>query len=150
MADVSHQRADITSHPDVTEMRDRYDRVLGGRDVPLVDGPVFLTGLYCAISPWVVHFNSTQPALTTVNLIVGISVGLLGLGFTVMPARMYGLSWGMCVMGVWLVIAPWVVSSGGGPDKGIIISNAIIGGLTCLLGLLCLGVAMKSKRESHT
>ena len=47
MANVSHQRGDLSSHPDAQEMRARYDRVLGGRDVALVDGPVFLLGLSC-------------------------------------------------------------------------------------------------------
>ena len=42
MADVSHTRGDMASHPDVSEMRDRYDRMLGDRDVTLLDGPVFL------------------------------------------------------------------------------------------------------------
>lgn len=51
MANVSPTRGDITAHPDVSEMRDRYARMLGGRDVALVDGPVFLLGLYCAASP---------------------------------------------------------------------------------------------------
>ncbi len=50
MANVSHPRGDIAGHPDASEMRARYDRVLGGRDVALVDGPVFLLGLYCAVS----------------------------------------------------------------------------------------------------
>lgn len=51
MANVSPTRGDISSHPDVHEMRARYARMLGGRDVALVDGPVFLVGLYCAASP---------------------------------------------------------------------------------------------------
>ncbi|GAA2994242.1 hypothetical protein JCM13580A_53560 [Streptomyces drozdowiczii] len=33
--------------------------MMGGRDVALVDAPVFLVGLYCAVSPWVsvAHFR---------------------------------------------------------------------------------------------
>ncbi|MFG2501211.1 SPW repeat protein [Streptomyces sp. NPDC048441] len=147
MADVSH-RGDIAAHPDVSEMRDRYARVLGGRDVALVDGPVFLTGLFCAISPWVVHFTGSQPVLTTHNLIMGIAIGLLGLGFTVAPARMYGLSWAMCAMGVWMIVSPWVV--GDSPDTGVILTNIIIGGLTFLLGLACTGAAAKESRKADS
>ncbi|KUJ64749.1 hypothetical protein ACZ90_56575, partial [Streptomyces albus subsp. albus] len=95
MANVSPTRGDITSHPDASEMRDRYARVLGGRDVALVDGPVFLLGLYCAASPWIVHYTTSQPPLVTPNLIMGIAIGLLALGFTRAPERMYGLSWAM-------------------------------------------------------
>ncbi|MEU0834001.1 SPW repeat protein [Streptomyces sp. NPDC005969] len=144
MSNVSHTRADITSHPDVSEMRERYARMLGGRDVALVDGPVFLVGLYCAVSPWVLHFTASQPTLVQHNLIMGIAIAVLGLGFTVMPDRMYGLSWAICAMGIWMIISPWVVASS--PDMGVILNNVIIGGLAVLLGLLCVAVAMKSNR----
>jgi hypothetical protein len=145
MSNVSpHTRADITSHPDASEMRERYARMLGGRDVALVDAPVFLAGLYCAVSPWVLHFTASQPTLVQHNLIMGIAIAVLGLGFTVTPARMYGLSWAICAMGIWMIISPWVVGSS--PDMGVILNNVIIGGLAVLLGLACAGVAAKSHR----
>ncbi|MFB6783499.1 MULTISPECIES: SPW repeat protein [unclassified Streptomyces] len=144
MSNVSHTRADITSHPDVSEMRERYARMLGGRDVALVDGPVFLVGLYCAVSPWVLHFSASQPTLVQHNLIMGIAIAVLGLGFTAMPERMYGLSWAICAMGIWMIVSPWVVGSS--PDRGVILNNVIIGGLTLLLGLVCAGAAAKSNR----
>ncbi|MFF5842976.1 SPW repeat protein [Streptomyces massasporeus] len=142
MANVSPTRGDITSHPDASEMRDRYARVLGGRDVALVDGPVFLLGLYCAASPWIVHYTTSQPALVTHNLIMGIAIGLLALGFTRAPERMYGLSWAMCALGVWMIISPWVV--GESPDAGVVWNNIIIGALTVILGLVCAGTAAKA------
>ncbi|GHH93524.1 SPW repeat protein [Streptomyces capillispiralis] len=142
MANVSHPRGDITTHPDTHEMRARYDRVLGGRDVALVDGPVFLLGLYCAVSPWILHYTTSQPALVTHNLIVGIAIGLLALGFTAAPARMYGLSWAMCALGVWMIISPWIV--GDGPDAGVIWNNIIIGALAVILGAVCAATAAKS------
>ncbi|MBL1084620.1 SPW repeat protein [Streptomyces actinomycinicus] len=135
-------RGDISSHPDVSEMRDRYARMLGGRDVALVDGPVFLLGLYCAASPWIVHYSANQPALATHNLILGIAIGLLALGFTRAPERMYGLSWAMCAMGIWMIIAPWIV--GRAPDAGVIVNNIVIGALALALGLVCAGTAAKS------
>ncbi|MFC4500985.1 MULTISPECIES: SPW repeat protein [Streptomyces] len=135
MANVSPSRGDMSTHPDVSEMRARYDRMLGGRDVALVDGPVFLLGLYCAVSPWILHYTTSQPALMTHNLIVGIAIGLLALGFTAAPARMYGLSWAMCALGIWMIIAPWVV--GDSPDAGVAVNNIIIGALAIVLGALC-------------
>ncbi|MFD4577842.1 SPW repeat protein [Streptomyces sp. NPDC058417] len=142
MANVSPTRGDISTHPDVPEMRTRFDRMLGGRDVALVDGPVFLLGLYCAVSPWILHYTTSQPALTTHNLIVGIAIGLLGLGFTAAPARMYGLSWAMCALGVWMIVAPWIV--GDSPDAGVVVSNIVIGALALVLGLMCAGTAARS------
>ncbi|MFE6752124.1 SPW repeat protein [Streptomyces sp. NPDC057684] len=145
MADV-HHRTDLSSHPDVSEMRDRYARVLGGRDVALMDAPVFLIGLYCAISPWVVHYSANQPQLAIHNLIMGIAIGVLAVGFAVTPTRMYGLSWAMCAMGAWMIIAPWVVGSS--PDLGVILNNVIIGGLIVLLGLMCASLSMKGNRAT--
>ncbi|MFF0304248.1 SPW repeat protein [Streptomyces sp. NPDC004562] len=142
MADVSHTRGDMASHPDVSEMRDRYDRVLGGRDVTLLDGPVFLLGLYCAASPWILHYTTSQPPLVTHNLIMGIAIALLALGFTRAPERMYGLSWAFCALGVWMIIAPWIV--GDSPDAGVIVNNIVIGALAVVLGLLCAGTAARS------
>ncbi|MFE1249410.1 SPW repeat protein [Streptomyces sp. NPDC058735] len=142
MANVSPTRGDITSHPDASEMRARYARMLGGREVALVDGPVFLLGLYCAASPWIVHYTTSQPALVTHNLIMGIAIGLLALGFTRAPERMYGLSWAMCAVGVWLIIAPWIV--GDSPDAGVIWNNIVIGALAVILGLVCAGTAAKA------
>ncbi|MFJ9663355.1 SPW repeat protein [Streptomyces sp. NPDC101219] len=146
MANVSHPRGDITGHPDASEMRARYDRMLGGRDVALVDGPVFLLGLYCAVSPWILHYTTSQPALVTHNLIVGIAIGLLALGFTAAPARMYGLSWAMCALGVWMIVSPWIV--GESPDAGVIWNNIIIGALAVILGAVCAATAARTNRRT--
>ncbi|MCW5252062.1 MULTISPECIES: SPW repeat protein [unclassified Streptomyces] len=148
MANVSHPRGathpagDITAHPDASEMRARYARVLGGRDVALMDGPVFLLGLYCAASPWIVHYTASQPALMTHNLIMGVAIGLLALGFTRAPDRMYGLSWAMCAMGAWMIVAPWIVGSN--PDAGVIWNNIVIGALALVLGAACAVASARS------
>ncbi|MFF9577614.1 SPW repeat protein [Streptomyces rubiginosohelvolus] len=143
MSNVSHARSDLSGHPDASEMRARYDRVMGGRDVALVDAPVFLVGLYCAVSPWVLHFTASQPALVTHNLVMGIAIAVLALGFTVMPERMYGLSWAICAIGAWIIVSTWVVGSS--PDAGIVINNIIVGGLTVLLGMVCAGAATRTR-----
>lgn len=147
MADVSRGRGDLAGHPDVTEMRDRYERVLRGRDVVLVDGPVILAGLYCAISPYVVHFSATNPDLTVNNLIVGIGVAVLGLGLTQTPSRMYGLSHALALAGIWLVISPWVVTRF--PDAGIIWNQVVIGAVTFLLGLGAAATLMRTSRQAR-
>ncbi|MEW1613261.1 MULTISPECIES: SPW repeat protein [unclassified Streptomyces] len=147
MSNVSDARGDIrgdlSGHPDAPEMRARYDRMMGGRDVALVDAPVFLVGLYCAVSPWVLHFTANQSALATHNLVMGIAIAVLALGFTAMPERMYGLSWAMCAIGAWIIVSTWVVGSS--PDAGIVLNNIIVGGLTVLLGMVCAGAAMKRR-----
>ncbi|GFE18802.1 SPW repeat protein [Streptomyces platensis] len=146
MADVSHHRGDLAGHPDASEMQARYDRVLGGRDVVLVDGPVLLVGLYCAVSPWILHFAGAQSALMVHNLILGVAIALMAVGFTVAPDRMYGLSGAMCAIGVWMIISPWIVGSS--PDAGVIWNNIVIGALTFLLGAMCVAAASKSRRAT--
>jgi len=133
MADVSH-KGDLTTHPDVHEMRARYEKMLGRRDVALIDAPVFLVGLYCVISPWVVGFADTQADFATHNLIMGIAIGLLALGFTIAPERMYGMSWAMCAVGIWVAVSPWVLITN--PGTSLIWNNIIIGALTFVLGLV--------------
>ncbi|MDT3396536.1 SPW repeat protein [Streptomyces sp. B1866] len=145
MSDVSHRRSDLTTHPDAAELRQRYDRVLGQRDVMLLDGPVLLTGLYLAISPWVVHFSGARFDLTLNNLVLGLAIAALGIGLTIAPSRMYGLSGAMAAIGVWLIISPWVVTRH--PDNGMIWNNVITGAVTCLLGLIALGVVMRMNRK---
>ncbi len=142
MADVSHQAGDLSTHPDISEMRTRYARMMDGPQGVAVDGLVFLAGLYLAISPYVVHFSAASNELRICNLILGIAIAALGLGLTIAPARMFGLTWAMTAIGVFLVISPWVVTIGHTATRGMIWNQVIIGGLTCLLGFTAAGMVM--------
>ncbi|MCQ4045901.1 SPW repeat protein [Streptantibioticus rubrisoli] len=144
MADVSRHAGDLSQHPDVHEMRERYARLEAGRREIAVDGLVLLAGLWCAISAWTVHFNTTRPDLMINNLIIGLTVAVIGLGLTMAPARMAGLSWAAAAMGVWLIISPWVVTRA--PDAGMIASNVAVGAVICLLGLAAAGMVMRGGR----
>ncbi|MGA6153526.1 SPW repeat protein [Stenotrophomonas sp. NPDC087984] len=144
MADVSRAKGDLTGHPDVSEMRERYARMMDARDVVFLDGPVLLAGLYFAISPWVVHFSGTSPNLMVNNLVLGIAIALLGIGLTTAPRRMYSLCWAMSAIGVWMIISPWVVARG--PDIGMIVNNVAVGAVTCLFGLIAAGMVMRKGR----
>jgi hypothetical protein len=127
-------------------MRARHDRVLsgGGRSTALADAPVFLLGLYCAVSPWVLHFTASQPNLVTHNLVIGIAIAVLALCFTAMPERMTGMSLAICALGAWLIVSTWIVGSS--PDMGVILNNVIVGGLAVVLGAVCAGVAVMNKK----
>lgn len=146
MADVSRAKGDLTGHPDVSEMRERYARMMDARDVVFLDGPVLLAGLYFAISPWVVHFSGTSPNLMVNNLVLGIAIALLGIGLTTAPRRMYSLCWAMSAIGVWMIISPWVVARG--PDVGMIVNNVVVGAITCLFGLIAAGMVMRKGGET--
>ncbi|GAA1689583.1 SPW repeat protein [Streptomyces yatensis] len=146
MADVSRAKGDLAGHPDVSEMRERYARMMDARDVVFLDGPVLLAGLYFAISPWVVHFSGTSPNLMVNNLVLGITIALLGIGLTTAPRRMYSLCWAMSAIGVWMIISPWVVARGA--DAGVIANNVVVGAITCLFGLVAAGMVMRKGRET--
>jgi hypothetical protein len=146
VADLFHRHADMAGHPDLAEMRERYARIESTRGVAAIDGLVLLTGLYCAISPWVVHFNFSNPELRTNNLIMGLFLAVMGLGLTLASDRMYRLSGLVAVVGIWMIISPWVVTVGHTATAGIIWNNVLIGAVCCLLGAAALGMVRQSAR----
>jgi len=135
MSDTAHRTPHLAGHPDVSEMRERLERVAGRREAVTIDGLVLLTGLYTAISPWVVHFHGTNPNVAVNNLVVGIALALMGLALTLAGERMYRVSWTCALIGVWMIISPWVVSAGHSATAGIIWNNVWIGVAAILLGL---------------
>lgn len=139
---------DMTSHPDVGEMRERFDRTTSGGGVVALEGMILLAGLYAAISPWVVHFTGNTN-LAVNNLIVGITVGLLGLGLALVPERTSGLAWLAVPLGAWLVISPWVVTTANTASNGAIWSNCVVGGATALLGLLAMGMTVRFRQKAR-
>ncbi|MFD3609571.1 SPW repeat protein [Streptomyces atroolivaceus] len=145
--DVSgHTGRDLSGHPDAEEMRARHDRVVGDGRNTATDAPVFLLGLYCAVSPWVLHFTASQPSLVTHNLVIGIAIAVLALCFTAMPQRMTGMSMAICALGAWLIVSTWIV--GESPDMGVVLNQIIVGGLAIVLGAACAGLAMKNKKKT--
>ncbi|MFF0559998.1 SPW repeat protein [Streptomyces sp. NPDC020472] len=144
MADVSHRHGDIAGHPDASEMRDRYARMLQTRGVAAVEELVILAGVYAAISAWTVHFSAARPELAISNLIVGISLAVLGLCMSMAPERSQDLNFVVLLMGVWLIVSPWVVSRN--PDTGAVLSNVITGACVCLFALVAGGLLMSKRR----
>jgi hypothetical protein len=110
----------------------------------VVEGLTFLAGMYAAISSWVWSDSTSAPSLALSNLVVGIAVAVLAIGFAAFYAHTHGLSWVVPIVGIWLAVAPWVVE---GIDRtnSMVLSNVIVG--VCI-ALLCLGVtAMARVRE---
>ena len=129
------------SHPEMTEMRDRLERTASSGPAVVLAGLLLLTGLYAAISPWVVHFAG-QPFITVNTLIVGITVGLIGLGLALAPERMFRLAWMLVPLGIWLFISPWVVTATHSARAGIVWNNCWVGAVTALLGLAAMGMTI--------
>jgi hypothetical protein len=146
MADISRHSPGMAGHPDAAEMRERYARMTEGRRVEMIEGLVMLTGLYTAISPWVVHFHGTRSNLAISNLVLGLAIALIGLGLAMLPDRGAGLSWMLVPIGIWLIISPWVATAQHGSPKGVIWNNVVVGVITCLLGAATAAMAMMRRR----
>jgi hypothetical protein len=146
MAGISRHSSGMTGHPDAAEMRERYARLAEGRRVEMMEGLVMLTGLYTAISPWVVHFHATNLNLAVNNLVLGLAIAAIGLGLAMVPERVLGLSWMLVPVGIWLIISPWVVSVGHHAPAGMIANNVVIGLITCALGAITAAMATMRRR----
>lgn len=152
--DTTHDSThDISRHPDVPEMQERFERLLHVREDSALDSAVLLTGLYAAISPWVVHFSGSNPDLRMSNVIVGLAIAAYGLGLTLAPERMTRLGWACAAMGVWLIISPWVVTVGHNPTHGMIWNNVVVGAVAVLLGAGSSAIRMatgRAAKRTHT
>ncbi|MGW5658868.1 SPW repeat protein [Streptomyces sp. NPDC003758] len=140
------QQSGMGAHPDVAEMRERLERTAASGPAIAVEGAILLAGVYAAISPWVVHFSGT-PFITVNNLIVGLTVGLIGLCMTLVPERMLRLAWVVAPLGVWLIISPWVVTATHSARAGIIANNVAVGAVTAALGLAAMGLTIGVARR---
>jgi SPW repeat len=84
MSDTTRNHTVIDEHPDLVELRARYDRASETPQARALEGLTFLAGLYTAISPWVIGFNHLSDVAVS-NLIVGAALVVLALG---LPQRM--------------------------------------------------------------
>ncbi|MEU4534891.1 SPW repeat protein [Streptosporangium sp. NPDC023825] len=133
----------LEHHPDLIEMRERYERAGSSSIAQVIEGLSLLAGLYLAISPWVVGFNGLS-RLTVSNLVTGIAVAALALAFASAYGRTYGISWVAPVIGIWTILAPWITGSA---TRGSIWNNVITGIVILLLGLGA--AAMASKKMTN-
>ncbi|GHB11316.1 hypothetical protein GCM10010330_76700 [Streptomyces tendae] len=145
MPGFPHGRDDPTCPPGVLGTRRRRIRVLSGLDVALVNGPVFLVGLFYAVSPYVLGFAGTHHDLAVHNLVVGCAICLLAVGFTVAPERMTGLSAALGVTGLWMAVAPWCVARAA-PGRAAVVGGVVLGVLALALGLLSSTLVHRANR----
>ncbi|MFR9798195.1 SPW repeat protein [Streptomyces sp. MS06] len=138
----------MTSHPEVAEMRERLDRAAAGGGAIALEGLIMLAGVYTAISPWVVNFSGNSEIAVN-NLIIGITVGLVGLGLALAPERMFRLAWMLVPLGFWLVLAPWVVTATHGARAGIVWNNCWVGAVTAVLGLVAMGLTVRVNHQAR-
>ncbi|MFI9410172.1 SPW repeat protein [Nocardia gamkensis] len=139
----------MSRHPDIMELREKYERASEAPDAQAVTGLMFLTGLYIAISPWVVGFNGFS-TLTVNNLVIGIALAMLAFGFASVYGRTHGIVWAAPLLGLWTILSPWVVS-GDVDTTSTIWNNVVAGAIAVLLGLgsMFLGMSRTGRRTEE-
>lgn len=136
--------AGLERHPDIMELRAKYERAGSSTAAQAVEGCTLLSGLYLAISPWVAGFSNLS-RLTVCNLITGFALAALAVGFASAYGRTHGLSWIVPIIGVWTIIVPWVVRSA---TRGSIWSNVVTGVVILLLGLAATAIGFRQRSGS--
>lgn len=137
----------IEQHPDIVELRARYERAATNPGVQGAEALAILTGLYLAASPWVAGFNQF-PTLAVNNLITGIGYALLMAGFGSAYERTHAMAWAATLLGVWTIVSPWAVA-GSVHTTRTVVNNCVTGGVATFLGLMVVGVAMSGRGGPH-
>jgi hypothetical protein len=140
---MSTVHSSIDHHPDLLALRARYERVAESMSAHFTFGLALLTGLYVAAAPWIIGFNGAA-SLPTSDFIVGIAVAFLAYGFATMLDRAHGMTWTLPVLGLWVLVSPWVVS-GVALTTGMIWSHVVAGALLTFLGLNAAYFGMRTR-----
>jgi hypothetical protein len=83
------------------------------------------------------HFTT----LTANNLIIGIALALLAVGFASAYGRTHGMAWTAPIIGVWLIISPFVVR-GDVTTTSTVLNNVLVGAVVVVLGLAATTVGL--------
>ncbi|MER5636775.1 SPW repeat protein [Kitasatospora sp. NPDC002227] len=127
-------------HPDIVELRERYERASVTPRAQAVEALSISAGLFLAISPWVVGYT-TFSALTVCNLILGLGYAGLMAGYGSAFERTHARAWACTLIGAFTVIAPWAIN-GGAHVRRTILTNCITGGVMVCLALAAFGMTM--------
>ncbi|MFJ3882657.1 SPW repeat protein [Streptomyces sp. NPDC090077] len=132
----------IEQHPDLAEMRTRFERVTSTPAAQAVEALALISGLYLAASPWIAGFSTLGP-LAVNNLIAGLAFCLCMGGLGSAYERTHAMAWTAVAIGAWTIVAPWVMAGEMDTTRSVV-SNVITGAV-----MLCLGLAMVSMGGSR-
>ncbi|MGG8405394.1 SPW repeat protein [Streptomyces sp. 12297] len=133
----------IESHPDLAEMRSRFERATSTPSAQAVETLAVLTGLYLAASPWIVGFSVLTP-LAVCNLITGAAYCLFMGGLGTAYERTHSTAWAAIAIGAWTIVSPWVIVGEMDTTRSVV-SNVIAGSVALLLGL---AMSMADRRQT--
>ncbi|MFD0270250.1 SPW repeat protein [Streptomyces sp. NPDC127106] len=133
----------IEHHPDLAEMRSRFERVTSTPAAQAVETLALITGLYLAASPWIAGFSGLT-SLAVNNLIAGLAYCLCMSGLGSAYERTHAMAWTAVAIGAWTILAPWCIS-GNVDTTRTVVSNVIAGGVALLLALAMAGLAGRNR-----
>ncbi len=93
---------------------------------------LFITGLWLAISPWVLGFSWDQPAWSNA-VVIGVALVILAALRFAYPRRFEGIRWTVLILGAWMIASPYVANYA---DISAATINAIIVGALTIFGAL--------------
>jgi hypothetical protein len=135
----------IERHPDIVGLRMKYEQANETSVAHIINGLGLMAGLYLAISPWVVGFQTLTPLAIT-NVLTGLVVVALAFGLATAYGRLHGLAWVMPFIGAWAFVAPWVIR-GGVNTTPAMANNIAVGSVCFVLGLATLYVGSRPLRR---
>lgn len=137
----------LESHPDLAAMSARYEEMSESRSAQLTDSLLVLAGLFVALSPWIVGFHDVSVALAMNNLVIGLAIAILAVGYAAAFDRTHRLAWVCPLLGAWTIVAVWLVS-GTVMATETVLTNVIAGAVVLLLGLAALMPALRMMRRA--
>ncbi|MCY0929827.1 SPW repeat protein [Streptomyces sp. H27-H1] len=133
----------IEHHPDLAEMRSRFERVTSTPSAQVVEALALITGLYIAASPWIAGFSGLS-SLAINNLIAGLAYCLCMSGLGSAYERTHAMAWTAVGLAAWTIVAPFVIS-GDVSTTRTVMSNVIAGGIALCLALAMAGMAGRDR-----
>ncbi len=123
------------------------DRATARASVKTASGINVLAGIWLIISPFVLAFYR-NPAATWDEIIVGIIVLILAATRVADPLRTMWASWINLILGIWLIISPFILRFGTAPTP---MWNSIILGIIVGVCAIWSGAATPTRvRGTHT
>jgi hypothetical protein len=104
-----------------------------------------LTGVWVAVSPWLITLQDAGNNATIVNLVSGLAVAGVGAFTLASPRGFVGLQLGTALLGVWLIIAGPILSQKHPIADPMFWSNSWAGGV--LIALAAVGLAAVAMRR---
>ncbi|MFI5862993.1 SPW repeat protein [Streptomyces sp. NPDC051546] len=133
----------IEHHPDLAEMRSRFERVTSTPGAQVVEALALMTGLYIAASPWIAGFSGLS-SLAINNLIAGLAYCLCMSGLGSAYERTHAMAWTAVGLAAWTIVAPFVIS-GDVSTTRTVWSNVLAGGIALCLALAMAGMAGRNR-----